>query len=782
MTGFRGGWTAISMVSVFALASCGGGSASGGGSVISTPAPPASPTPVASPIPVSTPTPTPINFDTREYRDSDGKAQHNAITAWQQGYSGKSVAIGIVDTGIDADSPQFAGRISSASKDVAGNRGYDDADGHGTSVALVAAAARDNSGVMGMAYEATIIAMRADFPDSCGSADECSFYDADIAEGIDAAVAAGARVVNLSLGGGSPTRGLRDAVVRAGAAGVVVVVSAGNDGQSTEAGIDPNNPDPFAHGLYAAAPANVLIVGSVGADDTISGFSNRAGSDAQSFITARGEDVCCEYKDGVVRTETIGGKQYVYTLFGTSFSAPQVAGAAALLAQAFPNLTGAQIVELLLAGARDAGEAGVDAIYGRGVLDIAGSFAPRGATALAGTSTPVAPGDGTGVTSAAMGDAVARASVNTVMVDGYRRAYAIDLAPGIRQATIEPKLYSAVNARQEGLALAAGGVSLAFTVDPGTIRAVAPVPLWLEVDNFDRARLLAARITARIAPGTDFAFALKEGTSGLEAGLSGQSRPAFLIAREGAGDLGFTARRDGAVALRHGFREFGLTASAESGKVWTDPLGIQVGLRADQGDFTRYGVGVDWARKGFALSAGASLLDEDETMLGARLASGLAYGGAQSLFLDAGAIVSPARGWSLSADYRRGFTTPDASGIVAQGSHFQTSAWSIDVQRRRLLAANDGLGFRLSQPLRVESGGLTLGVPVGYDYATASAAFGSRSLSLVPSGREMTGELRWYGPLAGGTMTASLFYRSQPGHIAALHDDKGAALRWSAKF
>lgn len=776
MTGFRGGWTAISMASVFALASCGGGSTSGGGALISTPAPSVSPTPVASP------TPTPTNFDTREYRDSDGKVQHNAVTAWQQGYSGKGVAIGIVDTGIDADNPQFAGRISSASKDVAANRVYDDADGHGTGVALVAAAARDNSGVMGMAYEATIIALRADSVGSCGSADECSFYDADIADGIDAAVAAGARVVNLSLGGGSPTGGLRDAVVRAGAAGVVVVVSAGNDGESTEAGIDPKNPDPFAHGLYAAAPANVIIVGSVDANDTISGFSNRAGSDAQSFIVARGEDVCCEYKDGVIRTETVGGKQYVYTLFGTSFSAPQVAGAAALLAQAFPNLTGAQIVELLLAGARDAGSAGVDTIYGRGVLDIAGSFAPRGATSLAGTSTAVALDNSTGVTSAAMGDAAARGSVSTVMVDAYQRAYAVDLAPGIRQAGIEPKLQSAVNARQEGLALAAGGVSLAFTVDPGTVRSVAPVPLRLEVENFDRASLLAARITARIAPGTDFAFALKEGAGGLEAGLSGQSRPAFLIAREGANDLGFAARRDGAVAVRHGFGEFGVSASAESGKVWTDPLSLQAGLRAETGDFARFGGSFDWARKAFALSAGASLLDEDETMLGARLAPGFAGGGAQSLFLDASAMIGPVRGWSVSADYRRGFTTPDASGIVAQGSHFQTSAWSIDVQRRGLLAANDGLGLRVSQPLRVESGGLTLGVPVGYDYATASATFGTRSLSLAPSGREMTAELRWFGPLAGGNMTASLFYRTDPGHIAAMREDKGAALRWSAKF
>ena len=70
-------------------------------------------------------------------------------------------------------------------------------------------------------------------------------------------------------------------------------------------------------------------------------------------------------------------------------AAPQVAGAVALLAQAFHNLSGAQIVNLLLSSARDAGDAGTDPVYGRGILDIGRAFAPQGSTALAGTSVAV---------------------------------------------------------------------------------------------------------------------------------------------------------------------------------------------------------------------------------------------------------------------------------------------------------------------------------------------------------------------------------------------------------
>lgn len=775
----RGAFAAASACSVLALTACGGGS-SGGGDVISTPAPPAT-TSVPTPTPTPTPTPVATNFDTREYRNSDGKAQHNAITAWQQGYSGKGVAIGIVDSGIDPNNPEFAGRISSASRDVAGTRGVGDSDGHGTSVAIVAAAARDDSGVMGMAYEATIIAMRADDPGTCAEADGCQFSDSDIARGVDAAVAAGARVVNLSLGGSTPTRGMADAVARAGQAGAVVVISAGNDGQSTEAGIDPANPDPFASNLRAAAPDNVIIVGSVGENDAFSGFSNRAGRDAPYFIAARGEGVCCEYENGVLKTVTENGKQYVYTLYGTSFSAPQVAGAAALLAQAFPNLTGAQIVRLLLGSARDAGDPGIDAIYGRGVLDIARAFQPQGATSLAGTATEVTLGDGTGITGTAMGDAVRRASVPTVVTDGYGRAYGMDLAGGLARAQVQPRLYGAIAAQGEGLAIKAGRASLAFTVAPGTVQAEAPVPLRLDAEHVDRARLLAARIGAAIAPQTAFVFGLREGARGLEAGLAGHDRPAFLVAGEGVDELGFAAGRDGAVALRHGFGKAGVTVSAETGTVFTDRMAAVPRLADDRGDFARYGARFDWSGKAVTLAGGASWLAEDATILGARLARGFG-GGADTLFLDAAAAWRPAPGWSLSADYRRGFTRAEAGGIVAAGSQFQSSAWSVDVARRGFLGANDTLGLRLSQPLRVASGGLALAVPVGYDYATQSAQMGARLLSLSPSGRELTGEVRWHAPLARGDVSASLFYRKDPGHIADLPDDKGAALRWQTKF
>ena len=189
------------VVALALVSACGGG----GGSVASAPPAP-TPTPAPAPAPTPTPTPTPAAvFETDEYEFSDGPAYHGAIAAWQVGATGEGVTIGVVDSGIDTDNPEFAGRISSASADVAGSRTVDDEDGHGTMVALVAAAARDNYGILGIAWESTVMALRADAPGTCAAADGCEFYHSDIAEGINRAVDRGAKVINLSLGGTAPS-------------------------------------------------------------------------------------------------------------------------------------------------------------------------------------------------------------------------------------------------------------------------------------------------------------------------------------------------------------------------------------------------------------------------------------------------------------------------------------------------------------------------------------------------------------------------------------------------
>lgn len=337
------------------LSGCGGsspGGAGGAGSVV-LPPPPAAPAPPPA-QPASA-----LDFDTAEVGRSNGATQARAVAAWQEGASGAGVVVAVIDSGVTPSLPAFSGRISSQSRDIAGNRGLADDDGHGTSVSGVLAAARDGEGIVGVAWGATLLALRVDNPGSCATSDGCRYSSNAIAQGYDIASQAGARVVNLSLGGSALAPTVAAAAQRAGAAGVVTVVAAGNDASSEIT--------PFAAGLVEAAPATTLVVGALDAGGAMASFSNRARAAANNYLTALGVRV---------RSFDETGAAKLYS--GTSEAAPIVSGAVALLADAFPALSGSEIARILLQTADDLGAPGTDPVFGRGQLNIERAFQPIG--------------------------------------------------------------------------------------------------------------------------------------------------------------------------------------------------------------------------------------------------------------------------------------------------------------------------------------------------------------------------------------------------------------------
>jgi hypothetical protein len=727
----------------------------------------------------------PSQFNTSEFRRSDGPLQHNAATAWASGWTGQGVTIATVDTGIDVDSPEFAGRISSASRDMfdaTSSRGYNATDDHGTDVAMVAAASRDNTGILGIAWGATIMALRSDTPKSCasdggtGKDADCEFADQTIASAISYATTHGAKVINLSLGGDPPSSLVTTAVSRAAAAGVVVIVAAGNDGNA--------NPDAFGAGVDSAGNGAVIIAGSVDENGVISDFSDRAGNQPTHYLAARGEKICCEYRNGTLYVDSNG---FVYLLSGTSFAAPQISGAAALLAQAFPNLTGKQIVDILLKSAFDAGAAGTDPIYGRGILDIAKAFQPSGQTTVAGTGSTLALADSAAVTSAAMGDAVASGSLQTVVLDEYSRAFGVDLGPTLRGAVVSQPLHGAVGAQERHLTAGNERAAIAFTIDASGKRGEMPHTglLRLSREDAEQARVLAARIALQLAPNTQMAFAFAESGDGLVAQLQGQDRPAFLVAGGAVGDAGLYRTSDASFALRRQLGPWGLTLSADSGKTWSAAYmhrAAQLHGQRDRSAVADFGLALDRRFGKLRTSVALDWMREDATLLGAEFHDSFGLAGADTLFLDAEAGWDLAPGWRLGAAMRNGWTFARGGGLVAGGSRLTSRSWSLDLARSGVFESGDRLAFRLSQPLRVESGGLNLSLPVDYSYATLSPTYGIRSLSLAPQGRELDAELAWTGRLLGGDAGASLFVRKDPGHYATLPLDKGVALRWSAGF
>ncbi|WP_294236133.1 S8 family peptidase [uncultured Sphingomonas sp.] len=743
--------TAVGVTSMM-LAACGGG-----GGVQSTPTPPSA-TPSPSPAPSPSPSPT-QNYDTPGYRATKGAVSMNALAAYQKGATGTGIALGVIDSGLDTRTGLFANRISPASTDVAGTRGIGDEDGHGTAVAFTAAGGRGGTQAQGVAFDATLVVLRADEPGSCTSSSgssglggACSYSSDAIARGLDVARTAGARVVNISLGSNdTPPAALLAAIGRATAAGMVIVIAAGNDGES--------NPTLLAQiaNNDSVARGQVIIAGSIGTSGTISSFSNRAGQSATHYLTALGEQV---------EAPNATGTRYLWS--GTSFAAPQISGAAALLAQAFPNLTGAQIADLLLRTARSPAGGGSASVYGRGTLDLTAAFQPVGAMSVAGTTAAVSMGINARL-SPAMGDATA-SGLSLVALDGYARAYHVDLSGTVAQASPRALLSPALLGRVEGAVVSDGARSVALTSAmqmPGEMRLRSIVPGDASPPG---RRIVAGSITQTLSPDTAIGLGFASGGDALISGWTGQAGAAFLLS-----DPGFGVDRApiASGAIRHAWGGLGISVMAESGR-FAAPVPGMVPPRYDQSGLT-----LDRRLGDVAMTLGVTRLAERSTVLGGWFGGALGQAHGLSWFADAGARWRDAEGWTLATRWRSGWTR--ATGGLGDGM-LQSRSWSVEAGKNGLFG-RDRFDLRVSRPLRVEAGGLDLRLPSHWDYASATVdGWTAERLSLAPTGRELLVEARHGVMLGTGELSTHLFWRRDPGHIAMLPPERGVAVKYGLTF
>ncbi|MEG3152755.1 S8 family peptidase [Sphingomonas sp. ZT3P38] len=765
---------------LFAAAGCGGG---GGGGIGNTPTPPVTPTPTppATPTPTPAPTPTPTSADTAEYRATVGAVSANALAAYNRAATGAGITVGVIDSGIDLQSAEFGSRIDPDSASTAGNGTVDDEGGHGTAVSFTIAGRRNGAGTHGIAFDAALIVARADTPGSCADTSDdggCSFEDGAIARGLDLARNNGARVVNISLGGEAANATLIEAINQATAAGIVIVISAGNDFED-----HPDravNPDPFAQvANLAQARGLVIIAGSVGANDArtpggdaISSFSNRAGNSVAHYLAAVGEHVRAPDE-----------KDTPLLWSGTSFSAPQIAGAVALLAQAFPNLTGAQIVEILYMSARDAGAIGDDAVYGQGVLDLTAAFSPLGTSSVAGTHS-VASLNVNATLSAPMGDA-RQGGLGAVILDGFSRAFAIDLARTIDRSGPSRTLGGVLESRQRSFSAGLDDDTVvALTIAPAQTGA-SVLRMTLHSGDAARARAIAGIVTKRLGSDAAFAIGFAEGSAALSARLAGRVEPAFLVARDPVQGQGFDSSITGSSAIRQQFGAIGLTAAIERGDVLTRDADRMPAL---QGRYLRYGydraaITIDRRFGGLQLGLTGTRLAERDTVLGARFGDALGGTRGTSWFLDGTARWEMGAGWRLGGSLRRGWTQAEVRGGLTGRGFIRTSAFAGDIGKAGVFGRFDSAGLRIAQPLRVASGGIDLRLPTFYDYDTLRVTeWTTQRLNLAPTGREIDLEARYALPFLGGAVQSNLFWRRDPGNFATLPDDIGGAVRYSVTF
>ena len=316
---------------------------------------------------------------------------NHTYDAWAQLPALAPVKIAIIDSGIDAGHPELAKHVVAA-RTFVGGKATVDTQGHGTFVAgLIGATVNDGVGIAGLFPAAQLIIAKV------VTAHRTIPVDAEV-KAIRWAVDQGARVINMSL------RGVRDplhpgrdtfseaeaaAVAYAVAHHVVVVAAVGNGDQS------PREPWHFAS--YPAALPHVLGVSAFAQDGSVPEFSNRDA--VYNDITAPGEailstlprQITAQYPGCPDQGYSSCGPEDYRAAEGTSFAAPQVSAAAAMLLSVDPSLTPDQVMTILERTATDAsGGNGCrlcpldrDAYTGWGRLNVAAAIA-----ALAGTLPP----------------------------------------------------------------------------------------------------------------------------------------------------------------------------------------------------------------------------------------------------------------------------------------------------------------------------------------------------------------------------------------------------------
>ncbi len=772
------------------LSACGGGS--GGGS-------PTSSNNTPAPAPAPAPTPGPIAYDTAEYRENSSMQQMNVQAAYENGYTGNGILVAVIDSGV-TEVPEMAGKLHPQSTNVAtGNdTDVDDINGHGTAMAGIIAANRDHStnnspfNMHGVAFNAQILNINATSQANCPDSDNCDFFHSDIALGYDYARMHGADVINESLGSDTPsTSGLRAAMERAVDAGIVIVVPAGNipDGAAPGHGSAAQASAAVAYSSWANG--QIIIAGSVDANNQISDFSYRAGSDAMNvYLMAPG--------NGITTPDHDPNNSYEYvSVVGTSASTAQISGAAALLLEAFPSLTAQQVVDLMFTTATDLGAPGIDTIYGRGLLNLDEAFSAQGQLVIAGDgfASGLEVGTDNSVTSqnfvfsgGAFGaDMSFDGSVGDIMVlDRYNRSYHIDFTKTIHGA--QPA-FSIID-------FMSGGLNNRYhTMQFGD---ATKVRLGWRHDNqfseIDRKYLSNHLGRHRRAGNLRMALSYSIDEKQMATMSSGMSIAEMME----------DYRPDDYMApSKHGFSN--LLKSDETatvgyknrfGKKWSFETAFASSDYSFGEDFFIAPIDVKnnlslsrirhQATENLQIAFDLGLLSETGSVLGAVSRGALEIGTAATTAFT-GAKIDYALGDKALLFARGSYGVTNVTGstrsILGDVSNLKSYSYLVGIKGQGLAFDNDQISFTFSQPLRLSSGFATVSNVTHRDYETGQFTTSYNRISLNPTGTERDFELAYsLNGIYGTNLKLNVLHQLNPGHIKSIRSATSVLFRIGSAF
>lgn len=651
-------------------------------------------------------------FETPEYQASWGLTKLNAAARYAEGALGNGALVSVFDSGIDEDHPELAGAYLSEQSHSYFSDGMKDEDGHGTHVIGTIAAARDGTGMHGIAPNTRIMALRAL---NGNEAARSGLFFQNWEDGILRSVEAGADVMNNSWTFVDEAEALlritsladRDAAIAffgsdligtisyAAQQDLVSVYAAGNgDGgeSSVTAGLPVHIEDIRNHWVSVVA---------LNQDDTIAGYSSQCGVAMNWCLAAPGTNVVSTELDGLYGLRS-----------GTSMAAAFVSGSLALLKSNFPEITGATALQILKDTARDLGDTGIDPVFGHGAIDLETAMRPVG--------------------------------------------------------NLSVQMSSVLNERTTPL-LGSGIVAPAGVADP--MRRALSASLMSATDAYDRSYVIPmGAMVASSGPDRmpDLTrFALRGATVGVPA-----ERGTFLTAGVPMGDreaaLPDAAGFWGGHATLLGDRSVGLTHVTELGD------GLRVGVSGATGT-DRGAPGVSYGALSLSADMGGSVftfetgrLNESDGMLGAQFHG--AFGGvsAQTSFLRASADLAIGEQHVMHLTASTGETSASGSGLIRSGQ-VRSESFGVGVSRHSDRTGSV-MSLGLSRPLGISGGTVNMAVPAGIRAAAAGVASSevrveSVSVGLDRAAAPMDLQFGYEVPVGAGRFGLGLTHRigDEPG-------------------
>lgn len=752
-----------------AAAGGGGGGGDGGG-----PPPPPPFSPPSFPV-------------TAAYSGDYSHAMIGTEQAHDRGYDGAGVTVAIIDTGFMTNHVELDGQFSAFFNVYTGGTTPGevvDLDGHGTHVAGTLAAKLDGTDVTGVAKGATLIGIRT------GDAIDGSLNttDAQLAAGIDYAVALGAAFVNNSWGISTAVTSIsandfatvlplelqayRDAAV----ADTVMVFANGNAAPNL---VQPNI-QPGLPYLFPELEQHWVAVGAVGSDGELADYSQPCGVAADWCLVAPGGD------SGQLIKSSFNDGGYALGA-GTSMATPMVTGALAVLKQRFPTLTNDLVVDRLFLTANKTSIYANSAIYGQGLLDLDKATNPVGPLSVVNPLATGGSDSGSGFDSgtdsgtqslllsdlnlslpAAFGNSFSQQFYGTLLAtaDIQGAGFFIDLG-SLDRSNNRFDLQRSLNQYHQSFQHPGAGSNQ-------TLALSSRSSLLLALDNTDRQQ-----------PSIDTVlYRYRSADNTWQLGLTGQAQQLLgLPLAEGLAEsysshafqLPYLSDEQpvwaAGLSRSYGALNWNLMAlvpyrSGASESEGDDVFGAQssadraVGMQSQLAVLSLTAQASDQLELGLQLGAGR----EQQGVLGAEFEgalaisdnSGFSYAGLNGMYR-----LSDSTRISAAAYLGRSRPSTLSGSLISQVSVLTSSSFAIGADHQ--IDKSQQLGLVMSQPLRVERGQMTLALSTGYEGNQFNRE--SRQLSLAAPARQLDYEL-FYRLMASAAseIKASLIYQSNPGH------------------